>query len=134
MKCTLQRLTLSLLIFLMLLTSINALPHPSSILTFALKPVPVTVESDSCKVKLDKKTEKIYQEGIDYLKKRSYNLAGQQMRIVIKAEPACVDAYFVLGLVNFKKQDNNFKEALKNFLKVVELCPGYDVYVYYYLG
>jgi outer membrane protein OmpA-like peptidoglycan-associated protein/tetratricopeptide (TPR) repeat protein len=89
---------------------------------------------DSCKIKLDKKTEKIYQEGIDYLKKGSYNLAGQQMRNVIKAEPECVDAYFVLGLVNYKKTDNNFKEAEKNFRKVIELCAGYDVYAYYYLG
>jgi outer membrane protein OmpA-like peptidoglycan-associated protein/tetratricopeptide (TPR) repeat protein len=89
---------------------------------------------DSCKVKLDKKTEKIYQEGIGYLKKNIYNLAGQQMRMVLKSEPRCVDAYFVLGLVNFKKQDNNFREAEKNFLKVVELCPDYDVYAYYYLA
>ncbi len=89
---------------------------------------------DSCKVTLDKKTDKIYQEGIDYLKKRSYNLAGQQMRRVVQAEPGCVDAYFVLGIVNFKKTDNNFREAEKNFLKVIELCPGYDVYAYYYLG
>jgi outer membrane protein OmpA-like peptidoglycan-associated protein/tetratricopeptide (TPR) repeat protein len=89
---------------------------------------------DSCKVKLDKKTDKIYQEGIEYLKKRSYNLAGQQMRRVVNVEPGCVDAYFVLGIVNFKKADNNFREAEKNFLKVIELCPDYDVYAYYYLG
>ncbi len=89
---------------------------------------------DSCKIKLEKKTERIYQEGIGYLRKNSYNLAGSQMRTVIKNEPGCVDAYFVLGLVNFKKPDNNFKEAEKNFRKVVELCPNYDVYTYYYLG
>ncbi|MCX6306317.1 MAG: OmpA family protein [Bacteroidetes bacterium] len=92
------------------------------------------VKSDSCKINLDKKTSKIYQEGIDYLRKGSYNLAGLQMRNVIKAEPGCVDAYFVLGLVNYKKQDNNFREAEKNFLKVVELCRNYDVYAYFYLA
>jgi outer membrane protein OmpA-like peptidoglycan-associated protein/tetratricopeptide (TPR) repeat protein len=90
--------------------------------------------ADSCKIKLDKKTSKIYQDGIDYLKKGNYNLAGQQMRSVIKTEPACVDAYFVLGLANYKKQDYNFKEAEKNFRKVIELCPEYDVYAYLYLG
>jgi outer membrane protein OmpA-like peptidoglycan-associated protein/tetratricopeptide (TPR) repeat protein len=89
---------------------------------------------DSCKVKLDKKTERIYQDGIDYLRKGSYNLAGQQMRNVVKIEPGCVDAYFVLGLVNFKKPDNNFRESEKNFRKVIELCPDYDVYAYFYLG
>jgi len=90
--------------------------------------------SDSCKIKLEKKTEKTYQEGIDYLKRGNYNLAGQQMRRVIGEEPGCVDAYFVLGLVNFKKADNNFREAEKNLRKVIELCPSYDVYAYYYLG
>jgi outer membrane protein OmpA-like peptidoglycan-associated protein/tetratricopeptide (TPR) repeat protein len=89
---------------------------------------------DTCKIKLDKKTEKIFQEGIDYLKKGNYNQAGIQMRNVVKNEPACVDAYFVLGLVYYKKQDYNLKEAEKNFAKVVELCPAYDVYTYYYLG
>jgi len=90
--------------------------------------------SDSCKIKLEKKTEKTYQEGIDYLKRGNYNLAGQQMRKVISEESGCVDAYFVLGLVNFKKADNNFREAEKNLRKVIELCPSYDVYAYYYLG
>lgn len=89
---------------------------------------------DSCKIKLEKKVEKTYQEGINYLRRGNYNLAGQQMRTVINSEPDCVDAYFVLGLVNFKKQQGNFREAEKNFRKVVELCPGYDVYAYYYLG
>jgi len=92
------------------------------------------IASDSCKIKLEKKTEKTYQEGIDYLKRGNYNLAGQQMRKVISEEPGCVDAYFVLGLVNFKKADNNFREAEKNLRKVIELCPSYDVYAYYYLG
>ena len=92
------------------------------------------LSADSCKIKLEKKTEKVYQEGIDYLRKGSYNLAGQQMRTVIKSEPGCVDAWFVLGLVNFKKHDNNFKEAERCFKKVAELCPGYDPYMYYYLG
>ncbi|MDP1621724.1 MAG: OmpA family protein [Bacteroidales bacterium] len=89
---------------------------------------------DSCKVKLNKKADKAYKTGIDYFREGSYNLAGQQMRSVINSEPDCVDAYFVLGLVNFKKPDNNLKEAERNFRKVVELCPGYDVYTYYYLG
>jgi outer membrane protein OmpA-like peptidoglycan-associated protein/tetratricopeptide (TPR) repeat protein len=89
---------------------------------------------DSCKIRLDKKTEKLYQAGIDYLRKGNYNLAGQQMRSVLKAEPGCVDAWFVSGLVSYKKPDNNFREAEKYFRKVVELCPGYDVYTYYYLG
>ena len=90
--------------------------------------------ADSCKIKLDKKTEKIYQQGIDLFRQKNYNLAGQMMRKVVAEEPGCVDAFFVLGMINVKKQDNNFREAEKNFRKVVELCPFYDVYTYYYLG
>ena len=124
---------------LQMMISIIVLPVLASAVTVSGSAAVFDVNSmvltaDTCKIKLDKKTEKIYQQGIDYLKKGSYNLAGQQMRSVIKSEPGCVDAYFVLGLVNFKKQDNNFREAEKNFAKVVELCPGYDIYTYYYLG
>lgn len=113
------------------------------VLTFPLKPSNRTSDEhieimvamgDSCRIKLDKKTDKIYQDGIDYLKKGSFNLAGQQMRNVIKIEPDCVDAWFVLGMVNYKKPDNNFREAEKNFSKVLALCPGYDARTYYYLG
>lgn len=96
--------------------------------------VNIKQSGDSCKIELGKKTAKIYQEGISYLKKGYFTLAGQQMAGVIKAEPGCVDAYFVLGLVNLKKLDNNFPEAERNFRKVVELCPDYDVYAYYHLG
>ena len=89
---------------------------------------------DSCKVKLDKQTEKNYQTGIDYLKRSNYTLATQQMRKVLNAEPGCVDAYFALGIINVKKSNNNLDEAEKNFLKVIEICPSYDIYAWFYLG
>jgi outer membrane protein OmpA-like peptidoglycan-associated protein/tetratricopeptide (TPR) repeat protein len=90
--------------------------------------------ADTCKVPLDKKTEKAFQDGIDFFKRGNYTLADQQMKRVINTEPLCVDAWFVLGMANFKKSNSNFKEAEKDFLKVIELCPSYDVYAYYYLG
>jgi len=90
--------------------------------------------TDMCRVKLDKKTEKTYREGVDYFKRHSYGLAAQCMRSVLKSEPGCVDAFFLLGLINFEKPDNNLKEAERNFLNVIEMCPGYDPYTYYYLG
>ena len=89
---------------------------------------------DSCRTRLSKKTEKIYREGTEYLRRGSYNLAGQQMRAVLRDEPDCADAWFVLGLSNYKKQDNNFREAQRCFLNVEQLCPGYDHYLDYYLG
>src|ERR1039457_6607509 len=56
------------------------------------------------------------------------------MKSVINSEPRYVDAYYVLGLVNFKKANSNFREAEKNFQKVLELCPSYDIHTYYWLA
>jgi outer membrane protein OmpA-like peptidoglycan-associated protein/tetratricopeptide (TPR) repeat protein len=87
-----------------------------------------------CSCKSDKKTEKIYQEGIDYLKRSNYGMAAQQMRKVLTADPDCIDACYALGMINIKKKDYNLREAEKYFSRVVERCPSYDVYAFYYLG
>jgi len=89
---------------------------------------------DSCKVVLDKKTEKLYDDGISMFKKGNYSQAGLILKNVLKEEPGCVDAYYVMGLINFKKANSNFREAEKYFMETVKRCPGYDPYVYYYLG
>ena len=89
---------------------------------------------DSCNHKYGKKVEKTYDEGITYFKKGNYTEASRIMKGVISQEPDFVDAYYVLGLSCFKRANSNFKEAEKYFLKVVGLCPSYNVYAYYYLG
>lgn len=93
-----------------------------------------TATSDSCKIILDKKTDKVYQEGIGYFRKGNYTLAAQQMRRVVRDAPECADAWYVLGLINYKRTNNNFREAEKMFTRVVELCPDYDCYAYLYLA
>ena len=132
------RLLQPVLLFLLILLPAATFPTRIHVGTLATVPLHQWRDSrwgsDTCKVTLDKKTEKAYQDGIDYFKHGNYALAGQQMRRVISAEPGCVDAYFVTGIINFKKTENNFREAERNFLKVIELCPTYDVYAYYYLG
>lgn len=89
---------------------------------------------DTCLKSIGKKAGKTYDEGTGYFRKGNYTLAGQSMREVLKQEPEYPDAWYVLGLVNFKKADPNYREAEKAFLKLIELCPSYDVYAYYYLG
>ena len=89
---------------------------------------------DSCERKFSKKAEKVYDEGISFFKKGNYALAGQSMREVVRQEPEFTDAWYVLGLVNFKKANPNYKDAEKAFEKTIEQCPSYDVYTYYYLG
>lgn len=100
-----------------------------------LLPVTAWVQTtDSCARTYNKKIEKSYDDGIDYFKKSNYTEAVQIMKGLVNKEPDFTDAYYVLGLSYFKRTNSNFKEAEKNFLKVIELCPSYNVYAYYYLA
>jgi len=89
---------------------------------------------DSCSRKYDKKIEKSYDEGIDFFKRGNYTEAIQSMKHILSKEEDFIDAYYVLGMSYFKRTNSNFKEAEKNFLKVIALCPSYNVYTYYYLA
>ena len=91
-------------------------------------------EPAPCNKTFNKKVEKMYDEGIGFYKKGNYNEALKTMKAVISDEPEFTDAYFVTGLIYFKRYNSNFKEAEKNFLKVISICASYDPYVYYYLG
>jgi len=91
-------------------------------------------QSNPCNKVFDKKTEKLYDEGISFYKKGNYTETLKRMKSVISQEPEFTDAWYLIGLINFKRTNSNFKEAERNFLKVLELCPVYDPYVYYYLG
>ena len=89
---------------------------------------------DPCEIKHNKKIDKLYDNGISYFKKGNYLEASQYMKQVIHSEPGYIDAYDVLGLVNYKKANSNFREAEKNFQTVLQLCPSYDIHTYYYLA
>jgi tetratricopeptide (TPR) repeat protein len=90
--------------------------------------------ADSCARSYDKKIEKSYDEGIGFFKKGNYTEAVRIMKSLVNKEPDFTDAWYVLGLSYFKRTNSNFREAEKKFLKVVELCPSYNVYTYYYLA
>ncbi|MGA2824373.1 MAG: OmpA family protein [Bacteroidales bacterium] len=90
--------------------------------------------ADSCARSYYKKIEKSYHEGIDFFKKSNYTEAVRIMKNIVNKEPDFTDAYYVLGLSYFKRTNSNFRDAEKNFLKVIELCPSYNVYAYYYLA
>jgi len=107
-----------LLFFLLLLFSITARPQTA----------------DSCARSYDKKIEKSYDEGIDYFKKGNYTEAVRIMKGIVNKKPDFTDAWYVMGLSYFKRTNSNFREAERDFLKVVELCPSYNVYAYYYLA
>ena len=89
---------------------------------------------DSCKVILNKKTEQTYREALDSFKRKNYAQASILLKNVLRSSTECVDAYYLLGLINVKRAEPNLKEAERNFKKVIELCPDYDIYSHYYLG
>jgi outer membrane protein OmpA-like peptidoglycan-associated protein/tetratricopeptide (TPR) repeat protein len=91
-------------------------------------------QNTPCNKVFNKKVEKLYDEGIAFYMKGNYTETLKRMKSVISQEPEFTDAWYLIGLINFKRYNSNFKEAERSFLKVVELCPGYDPYVYYYLG
>jgi outer membrane protein OmpA-like peptidoglycan-associated protein/tetratricopeptide (TPR) repeat protein len=89
---------------------------------------------DSCKVQLDKKTEKTYNSATLNFKHGNYTQAMIMLKEVLKDVPECTDAAFLLGLINFRKANPNYKDAEKYFMQVLKACPSYDPYLYYYLG
>jgi outer membrane protein OmpA-like peptidoglycan-associated protein/tetratricopeptide (TPR) repeat protein len=110
-------------------------PFPAGLIIFlSLALSVISPAQDPCKITLGKKADKLYQEGITWLRKGNYTQANLSMKGVVNDEPACADAWYVLGLVNVKKSNNNLKEAERCFLKTLELCPTYDIYASYYLG
>ena len=78
--------------------------------------------------------QKVYDEGIGYFKRGNYTLAIQSMKQVLNSNPDFVDATYVTGLCWYRMANPNLKEAEKNFLRTVALCPSYDVNMYLYLG
>ena len=114
--CRLQIVTVILLLFIF-----------SDLFVKGQEPLP-------CNKTFNKKVEKLYADGVGFFKKGNYGEALKTMKKVLGEEPDFTDAYFVSGLIHFKRYNSDFKEAEKNFLKVISLCPSYDPYVYYYLG
>jgi outer membrane protein OmpA-like peptidoglycan-associated protein len=97
--------------------------------------LPVSLKSqDNCNKTLDKKNSKVYDDGIDAMKKGNYTGARIAMKTIITADPDFPDAWFVMGLTYYKLSDPKLSQAEPCFLKVLSLCPSYDVYAYYYLG
>ncbi|MCX6282967.1 MAG: OmpA family protein [Bacteroidetes bacterium] len=89
---------------------------------------------DSCKAPLDKKIEKKYNDATLSFKHGNYVNTIILLKEVLKDEPDCTDAAFLMGLANVKKAVPNYKDAEKWFMQVLNTCPGYDVYLYFYLG
>ncbi|MFH1160683.1 MAG: OmpA family protein [bacterium] len=89
---------------------------------------------DKCGVELDKKDEKIYQDGVTAFRRGNYVQAVQVMKGILNRNPDLVDAWYILGMSYINRRDSDFGLAESCFRKVLELCPLYDPYVFFYLG
>lgn len=82
----------------------------------------------------NKKAKKTFDLAFETFRDRKLSEASKLFREVLEIDPACGKCYYYLGYINFKKEDYNLKAAENYFLKSIELCPDFDIYVYYYLA
>ncbi|MFZ4401149.1 MAG: OmpA family protein [Bacteroidales bacterium] len=82
----------------------------------------------------NKKVNRMFEKAITEYSAYRYNEAIKILRDIIDTEPDYVEPYFLLGTISIKRSDKNLKAAKMYFSKVIELCPDYDPYTYYYLG
>ena len=94
----------------------------------------ISQETDLCPEYKNNRADKVYDKAIRAFRQRDYSMSIRLLNDVIDIEPDYVDAYFVLGLIYIKERRMNLPEARENFLKVVQICPTYDVYAYYHLA
>ena len=108
---------------------------PGLFLFFILIPISIYPQSTTdCPRVKNNRADKIYDKGIRAYRQRNYSEALRQLNLVVDIEPEYVDANYVLGLIYIKDSRMNLKAAKENFLRVVEICPDYDVYAYYHLA
>ncbi len=91
-------------------------------------------DSAPCPDFKNSRADKVYDKAIKLYQQRNYSESIRMMNEVTDIEPDYVDAYFVLGLIYIKESRMNLKSAKENFQKVIDICPDYDVYAYYYLS
>jgi outer membrane protein OmpA-like peptidoglycan-associated protein/tetratricopeptide (TPR) repeat protein len=89
---------------------------------------------DSCKIALDKKVEKKYNDATISFRHGNFVNTIILLKEVLRDESNCTDAAYLMGLANVKKAVPNYKDAEKWFMQVLSACPSYDVYLYFYLG
>lgn len=90
--------------------------------------------TEACSEISNKRADKLYDKAIKAFQQRNNPECIRNLNEVIDMEPNYVDAYFVLGLIYVEKNKPNLKAAKTNFENVIEICPTYDIYAYYYLA
>ena len=90
--------------------------------------------ANDCPEITNKRANKVYEQAMKAYRVRDYSRSIELLNDVTAIEPEFTDAYFVLGLIYISDTKLNVKAARDNFLRVIKICPKYDVYTYYYLA
>jgi len=90
--------------------------------------------TEPCPSISNKKADKLYDKAIKAFQQRNNSECIRYLNEVIDMEPNFVDAYFVRGLIYIEKARPNLKAAKSSFENVIEICPSYDIYAYFYLA
>ncbi|MEZ5084274.1 MAG: OmpA family protein [Bacteroidales bacterium] len=91
-------------------------------------------ENNDCPMVSSKRADKAYDQAIKAYRSQNYSKAIEFLNDVIDIEPEYVDAHFVLGLIYISDSRMNLTAARESFLRVVQICPRYDVYAFYHLA
>ena len=91
-------------------------------------------DENTCPEISSKRADKVYEQAIKSYRARDYSRSIELLNDVVEIEPEFTDAYFVLGLIYISDARLNVKAARDNFLRVIQICPHYDVYSFYYLA
>ncbi len=91
-------------------------------------------EETDCGKSENKKVNRMFEKAVGEYSAFRYSEAIKILREITELEPEYVEPYFLLGTISIKRSDKNLKAAKIYFGKVIELCPEYDPYAYYYLG
>ena len=91
-------------------------------------------EFPDCLEITSKRANKAYDRAVRAFRVRNYSESIMYLNDALDIEPEFTDAYFVLGLIYIDDVRQNLAEARNNFLKVIDLCPYYDIYAYYHLA
>ncbi|MFC1729740.1 OmpA family protein [candidate division KSB1 bacterium] len=91
-------------------------------------------QDDDCYQSESKKVLNLYDQAIEHYRHKRFIDANGLLKQVIKIEPEFVDPYYVLAMINIERKKYNVLAAEKYLIKVIELCPLYDIDAYYWLG
>ena len=107
-----------------------------STFSFAQKNKVEEKPSVPCTEMTNKKAIKLYENGIDK-KNKVLEDKVHSLKEAVKLEPDYVEALYALadGQRRIAKVNNgSYAEMAKNFEKVIQLCPTYNAYAYFYLS